>query len=310
MCKSNLTVKRYCKVLFESYFYILIFYFIFLIFGYETISLKRIYDLIFFAFRSANGSGRFVGSFLIFYLFIPFMNKFVESITKIQYKHWILFLLFVFTGLSTFFFNTFIFGEVFWFCAVYFIGGYLRLYPPKWSENIRSSARLLLYSVIIAWLSVLLINFIQYRTGISRGSNWFVSDANKLGAVLVSVFLFSAFKNIPIGYNNFINLIAKTTFGILLIHANSDAMRQWLWQDLLHVDTSYGLPVSVLIARTAIICICVFIVCSLIDMIRLVFIEKPVFEHFDSIEKLILRAWNWFKKVLYFLYHLALRIAS
>lgn len=33
--------------------------------------------------------------------------------------------------------------------------------------------------------------------------------------------------------------IAQSCFGVLLIHANSDTMRQWLWKDTLNVAGQY-----------------------------------------------------------------------
>ena len=298
MCKSDLTIKRYCKVAFEIYFYNFIIYFALLVSGYESIGLKRIYKLFFSPLIYANGSGNFTSSFLIFYLFIPYMNLFIKRLSKKQFRSWILFLLFIFTGLSTLFFNNVIFGEVFWFCAVYFIGGYLRLYPPKWSEELISSLGLLILSLVLAWLSVAAIIVLNEKTGIQVNTSWFVADANKLGAVLVGVFAFTTFKNLNIGYSRLINFVAKTTFGILLIHANSDAMRQWLWRDFLHVDTSYSLPVGTLILRSVLITVIIFIVCSLIDMIRICAVEKPVFMHFSVFEKMILRIWEIIKNVL------------
>lgn len=32
----------------------------------------------------------------------------------------------------------------------------------------------------------------------------------------------------------------STTFGVLLIHANSDVMRKWLWKDLLNNTGMYS----------------------------------------------------------------------
>ena len=284
MCVSDLTVRRYCKILFEWVLYHFGIYLIMLIAGYETVGLGRIYDLLFGIFRYANLSGAFDSSFFIFYLFIPFMNKFIRSVTQAEFKKFVLFLLFVFTILSTFFFNKDIFGEVFWFIAVYFIGAYFRLYPPEWSDSFKASRRLLILSLGIVYASVVFMIMIGTITG--KGSaTFFLYDANKLGAVLVSVMMFATFKNLNIGYSKVINLIAKTTFGVLLIHANSSAWREFMWRDLLHVDTFYSLPLIVLICRSIFIVAGVFISCSLIDMIRIYLIEKPVFNHFDSFEK-------------------------
>ena len=79
-------------------------------------------------------------------------------------------------------------------------------------------------------------------------------------------------------------------------------MRQWLWRDFLHVDTSYSLPVGILILRSVLITVIIFIVCSLIDMIRICAVEKPVFMHFSVFEKMILRIGEIIKNVLFEVY--------
>lgn len=86
MCTSSLTIRRYCKVAFEWIFYNYVIYLIMLTAGYETISPSRIFRLVFSPFIYANGSGCFTSSFLMFYLCIPFLNMFISSITKEQYK--------------------------------------------------------------------------------------------------------------------------------------------------------------------------------------------------------------------------------
>ena len=110
--------------------------------------------------------------------------------------------------LSTFFFNKYIFGEVFWFIAVYFIGAYIRLYPPVWSDSFKVSGRLFILSLLIAYASVVFMLIIG--AVVNKGSaTFFVYDANKLGAVLVSITMFATFKNLSIGYSKIINLFAK-----------------------------------------------------------------------------------------------------
>lgn len=309
MCTSSLTIRRYCKVFLEWALYHFGIYFIMLIAGYETVGPERIFDLLFGIFRYANGSGNFMNSFLIFYLFIPFMNIFIRSITKAEFKKFVFLLVFVFTILSTFFFNKDIFGEVFWFIAVYFIGAYLRLYPPAWSDSLKVSGRLLILSLVFAYASVVFM--ILILGFFNKGTAWFfMYDANRLGAVLVSVMLFVTFKNLNIGYSKVINLIAKTTFGVLLIHANSSAWREFMWIDLLHVNTFYALPLIVLVCRSILIVTGVFAACSLIDMIRIYFIEKPVFNHFNSFEKVLGMIWRSFTNICCSLYYSIIKLVE
>ena len=303
MCTSSLTLRRYCKIAFEWIFYHYVIYFIMLAAGYETFTPSRILYLIFSPFIYANGSGNFSSSFLIFYLFIPFLNIFIHSASRKEYRNLVLFLLFVFTVLSTFFFNTVIFGEVFWFIAVYFIGGYLRLYPPLWALSLRKSARLLLLSLLLCYLSVGVCTLFQIKLSVPIDPRYFVQDANKLGAVLVGVFLFTTFKNLGISYSKWINQIAATTFGILMIHANSNVWRTFMWRDLLHVDVSYALSPALLILRSLLVVAGIFICCSALDLLRIALIEKPVFRHFDFFEGIIQKTQLLLKKTMWKLYH-------
>ena len=78
-----------------------------------------------------------------------------------------------------------------------------------------------------------------------------------------------------------INSVAALTFGVLMIHANSDTMRQWLWRDLLHNADMYNSNYCVLhmFRRT----IGIFVVCTLIDMIRIGLVERPFMKWVERI---------------------------
>lgn len=109
---------------------------------------------------------------------------------------------------------------------------------------------------------------------------YFVVDSNKLLAVLTSLSLFLMFKNINLKYNKFINTVAASTFGVLLIHANCNEMRQWLWCDICN---NVGMYNSEWIFVHSVGCVLtIYIVCTLIDYLRIRFIEKPFLKLFDS----------------------------
>lgn len=89
-------------------------------------------------------------------------------------------------------------------------------------------------------------------------------------------------KNIGLRYNRFTNTVGASTFGVLLIHANSDTMRQWLWKDLVDCVGHYYLPPFQLICYFS-VCVCfIFTVCVLIDWVRIKMIEEPFFKWFDK----------------------------
>ena len=101
-------------------------------------------------------------------------------------------------------------------------------------------------------------------------------------AFLIGVAIFQTFRNLPLGYNRFINGLAKTTFGVLLIHANSDAMRKFLWQDLVQVPAMFDAPLHLLILRAAMPAVLIYAVCAVIDYAWIEILERPVMRWINS----------------------------
>lgn len=279
MCTSKLTWKRFLKMWMEAKFYKIIFFIIFLCAGYEVVNVKSIFKLLFGYIYGINGG--FVSSFLVFYLFIPFLNVLIERLDKEGLKKLIALLLGVFTIAATFFFNSSVFHYVFWYITLYFVAAYIRLYPNRLTESKKFAGKVLLFTVILAYISVFVVDFVGVKLGFTD-AYYMVSDSSKLFAFVIGVSAFCFFKNLSVRNSKFINTIASTTFGVLLIHANSDAMRQWLWKDFLNLPSFYSVPFLELVIKYVIIMICVFVVCSLIDLIRIRFIENPVFNFINE----------------------------
>ena len=99
-------------------------------------------------------------------------------------------------------------------------------------------------------------------------------------AVVIGMLLFLVFRNWKIGNNKVINTIASTTFGVLLIHANSDTMRSWLWKDLLDVPGLASCSFAMLIWKSLAYVTSVFAVCSFIELLRIKCVEKCVVKFF------------------------------
>lgn len=116
------------------------------------------------------------------------------------------------------------------------------------------------------------------RIGI--GWYFFVADSNAILAVLTSVCAFMYFKDLHVPQSPSINMMGASTFGVLLIHANSDTMRQWLWRDFLNNVGQYGTGTLVWHALGSVLAI--FIVCVLIDQVRIHTLEKLVFKLIDK----------------------------
>lgn len=271
MCTSKITLKKYIKLLSERYFYAIVFFFIFLVTGYMTFSIKDFLKVLIPFFNISDG---FVSCFLLFYLLIPFLNKLIKVLNEKEHAILLLILLFIYTILPSFMKATVTFNYVTWFCVLYFIASFLRLYSKKWMENTRLWAALTIISLLLSWTSVVLFAYIGKIIKNTEITYFLVSDSNKVLALTTGITAFMLFKNIKLKQHKWINLIASSTFGVLLIHANSDAMRQWLWKDMLQNVTFYNS--SYLILHAIISVLVVFVVCTIIDQIRIKLIENPM----------------------------------
>ena len=90
----------------------------------------------------------------------------------------------------------------------------------------------LMASILLSVASVIGALYVNKNTGMHIGCYRYVSDCNMIFAVTTAITSFMYFKQLKIGYHKSINLIAQSVFGVLLIHANSDFLRDWLWRGI------------------------------------------------------------------------------
>jgi len=271
MCESRITVKKYLKLLLEVYFYRFAIYGVFLFCGYQTFKLKE-FVLLFFPVKEISDG--FTSCFLVFYLTIPFLTILVKNMTKRQHFLLLVLCLFMYSIIGTIPWFGVTFNYVSWFVVLFFIASYLRLYPEAWFHSTQLWGVLTVLSVAVSMCSVLLLTWWEVKTGRTGWQFIFVIDSNKILAVATAVTSFMFFKNLKIKNSKIINSIAASTFGVLLIHANSDAMRQWLWRDTLNNVGAFTSNYMMLHAVASVLG--VFLVCTLLDQMRIHFIEKPV----------------------------------
>ena len=274
MCQSEITVKKYLKLVFERYFYAILFFVIFGVTGYTPFSGKGLLKTIFPFFTIQSN---FVACYLLFYLFIPFLNKLIHVMSEKEHLLLLGLCLIIYTVFPSFAMANVNFNYITWFIIIYFLASYLRIYEKTWFHNTRLWGALMIISLALSWASVVGVYWIQAKFGYSGYQYFFVSDSNKVLAVSTAVCAFMFFKNIKIRKSKFINTIAMSTFGVLLIHANSDSMRQWLWQDVLRNTEFFNSPLLIIHALLSVLGI--YIVCTIIDQMRIRFLEKPLFKY-------------------------------
>lgn len=295
MCTSQITAKKYVKLLLEVFLYKIVIYLLFLCIGLETFSVMSLVDRLLII---RNVKDNFVGCFLLFYLLIPFLNILIKNINEKQHIR-----LLALLGFTYIFFGTMPkfnvnMNYVSWFTVLYFIASYIRLYPKEIFSKKAFWGAATIISMLLSAASVIGCLWLSIRTGTNMAYR-FVTDSNTALAVMTGVSSFMFFKNLSVPYSKFINTLGASTFGVLLIHGNGNVC-DWLWYDFLNNTGVY--KESYVFIHAVLSVIGVFIVCTIIDLLRIRFIEAPIMKcwdkHYDSIKQWYERTENKiFKKL-------------
>lgn len=272
MCKSHITMRKFLRLFLMIIFYNIVITSIFILTSYEPLGLRHMLKEI---NPIASIDTGFCSCYLMFFLLIPFMNTFLRFTNQQQHLSLICILLFIYTILGMLPFIHVTMNYISWFCVLYFIASYIRLYPSYFKKSTAFWGWTTLAIILASILSILAVAFYHKYTG--RGADriyFFVVDSNKVFPVLLGITSFLFFKQVQIPQSKFINTVAACTFGVLLIHANSDTMRQWLWKTMCD---NVGLYDSNWIYLHAILVpIAVFSICIVIEYIRIKIIEQPI----------------------------------
>lgn len=181
------------------------------------------------------GANWFISCYLIFSLFIPFINRFLLALNKKEYESFLLLFFLSLLVLPSFkmvtFFND---APILFFGLIYACGGYLRLYGSRWttSEMNRHHLRNFLILLVILLLSILISDVL----GIVFHKETFLTTRTNpvihIVGVPMAISLFLYFLTRPRFYSMRINNIAGTVLGIYLIHDN-DLVRKIIWDYIL-----------------------------------------------------------------------------
>ena len=261
MCKKEITLQKYLKLLGQIWLYNIVIFCVFFLAGRDTLSIDRVLSVIcpFLEIHSDN----FMGTFLVFYLTIPFVNALLHSLTEKQHRWLIVLCLYCFTFLPmlTPLAHSDV-NEMVWYDVVYIIAAYIKLHPYPMFQRIWPW----LTGGVFLFLAVCVLCIFNVAYGRLAG------PTNSLFALGMSVCFFIVFLNMKIGYVPLINHFGAATFGVILIHSNSNAMRYWLFREVIDNVGHYYDAHFILYTLFSIFSI--FTVCAIIDIMRIRTIEK------------------------------------
>lgn len=274
---DKFSLKKLLKLVLEVWFYSAIIYVICCLSGLTKLSIREL-ALNFIPITSKRYW--FATCYVVLYIFHPFINRFLKSLSKKEYQLFLIISLILFSFIPTFLTSTanFYGNDLIQFLLFYSIGAYIRKYDLDFLTK-KKNVYLLMASSVTLILSVIVINLLSMKIpSLGMYANQFY-ERHSIVAIIFSVSLFKFFIFCKPFYNRFINTISATMFGVYLIHDNN-YIRYLLWHDIAH-SGEYVLSNWLLLH--VVLCVSlVFIVCIIIELTRKNLIEKPLFNKFDK----------------------------
>lgn len=219
----------------------------------------------------------------VFLLFLtPLLNLILSKYEKRKCRNMIIFLSVLFVLPMTFlpWVRGAFYSEVGWFCVLYLITGYLRIYQPLKIVNNKKICLLVFiisYLFIISWYILyydvpykFLSNYLEFA-GITYAS--FLNFTSSLPSFFASFSFFFLFKNMNITkLNNVINYISKTSLDVYILLSLKGPSDLIFWVDIFDLDVYINS--GNIFMNVTIVIIAAFVITSLIGRIRIYIVDK------------------------------------
>lgn len=276
--KSEFSYKKFFKLLFQVWvFSIVIGILLPSIYYGNLISLKLIIKSVLpISFKIYW----FPTVYLGFYLLSPFIKKFVISLDKKMFDKLIIILSIMLVIIPTFIPGSHPFtSDMMVALFMIFLGIYINIFLSK-PENQNFKIKSVICSIImilIIFVSQVISIILSQKYDIFSFGVSFLRNHNSLPMVILSLSTFKIFRNIKIPNNKLISVLGKTSFGVYLFHDNPN-FKTIMWKDILKTDMFYYCNVLLLCVHILFCIIVIYTIGTIIDLLRVKFIEKPVFK--------------------------------
>lgn len=273
MIEKEFKIKKLLKLIFETIFYSIVIILILMITNNIEFSIKTIIKSI---LPISYNQYWFITFYVGLYIFSPFINKFANRMNKEEYNNLLIISFLTLVILPTIivqgdsFYNGFIY-----FVFLYLVGGYIRKYDVI-VEKRKLNKIICIVMLFMICCSVLCMYLSQKINIASKGTTYF-TKANSIPIFILGISIFLKFKEIKINNNKLIEVFGKTSFAVYLISDNPN-LRLIIWKDIFKAQEFFTANTLILILHIFATIITIYIVCSIIDLIRINFIEKPIFK--------------------------------
>lgn len=195
------------------------------------------------------GNYWYATAYIIMLLFMPFINKFLRTLSKNDYKIMIIMIIAIYsiipmiTGSLGYAFGI---NNYVNFLIIYMIGTYLRMYMPRWNKK-----KVLLCLAICGIIQIILPIMCDLLMDLNSkllSQIHSIKYANSPTSLVISVALFWLVVNAKPNYKKWINDSAMVMFPAYLVHEHI-IFRPILWQKILRVSSlqeSMIFPLSII----------------------------------------------------------------
>lgn len=266
----SISLKKTVRVWGQIFFYSILLFFVAFIIGRGDASPKNIIKTL---LPITFGKWWFASTYFVMYLIHPYINRLLYSFTKEAYQKFILFALFIWCIIPTFTTSSFQSNALIEFVLLYSIAGYIKLHGFHRTIASKTWFGIWLFCSVLTYLSCVLFMLLGTKIEFFSAHSIYFYSRNSILTICRAVSFFMAFLTMDIGINRLINKVSSATFGVYLLH-DSNLLKSLLWNDVFH-NSSFQNTVLI-IPYSIIVVLAVYIVCTLVDLIRIKCIEKPI----------------------------------
>lgn len=268
LIRQDIKISKLVKLWMQIFTYSVLIYIYFVIIRNEPFSLivllKNVMPISF-------DNWWFASAYFLLYLFSPFLNKLLRSLTQRQYIAMMVIVLMFWCVLRLLTAKEIQGNHLLEFFFVYSIGGYIKLYSDNRKYNSKILWVLLIVTILLDLSAELLLRKVAWNHPYMEQYIPYIRNEMSPFTLLLSILVFVIFKQIKIGSKKHINLIASASFGVYLIHDNA-SVRTDLWKGLINGSE---LQNSIyLVPYTVAVCLGVYAACTIIELARIYLLEK------------------------------------
>ena len=231
----------------------------------------------------------FATTYFLLYLFYPFINVLINNLSKKQHLTLLLLFFVLLSVIPSLLDVSYILSYFVNFVFFYCIGGFIKRHVDmdKTPTGQCFAVAAILIVLTAATPSIFSLAGTMNESIESYAYHFFGNTS--LTVILIAVFLFTGTVNTKIGDSRIINIIAKSCFGIYLIHENPN-LRSGLWL-VLFKGAQYKNSL-IIIPYSLLATIIIFVSAALIELLRIYLIENRYSNLLTKMDQPLKRKWD------------------